>query len=966
MDDDDVIIGFSFMGDNEVERLSVCTINRPNYGDGEGELYDRRMGPRITGQDDDENNDNDSPWKGKGDNNEGDLSTSLCITCEEPPNRCVGHYGKIDLPIYVTINSRLILYYLKCFCFTCRLFLVPPNSKPANTKHGIEDIKGFLCVIGKMYENGVCYSCETIQPKVKQVDDDHFTFGYKKKKSKTWTQITHGPIRVREILENIPNSELIRMLNLFEDNKLSVGNSSKNTKNRIVSRPENLFIKTILVPPNNCRPKKSCKDLEAVGGEAVDSSGSGGIIGCDATFTSSASSSSLSCDNSLSGALQEIIKACTFIYNKQFSQLSSFGDGVNCNEDDEIGKVGGNVDREEEEEEEEGGGGGDTTSIKAPPAKRRRRRLNVFGVSKDEEERENNLNDASKKSSSTTTAAATSATATATRGKGRCFFSKEFANLRNKVRDFYGNTPISSSSTTSASSNFGGGSGSGGIKRPDANVKSILDRKQGLYRNNVSGKRANCTARTVITTGAHLKIGEVGIPKEMAPHLQTVDFVNSYNRLDLTKEALIGALEIIPEQMDENEEEKIDEDEDDRSNESDNIAAKRIIDRCNRLGKTLPEFFGTGVHNRGSEDDRNQKRKITIIGENEGLRKVMLSKRFYDVETGYDVPEFTLSINHFFLFSYPGNGGEGEEEGKDDEMFPVLDLKTPWQEYLGIGDKIVDITNGKVYEVRILNKGELNEELREAELEMYYKRLTPGTRVLRNLREGSNVQVNRQPTLHRQSIQAMIVKLTKDSTIKLNPVQTPAFHADFDGDEMNVTVGSTHITSAEINILSGAKNNLISDEARKPSVVFIQDAILTAFVMTGGSGVEERGNRERFMDVLTHANGFWKRDGDFSQRIKDIKVATQNSSTSWDPYASRHLWSFVFPQDFFFKTSEINILDGILIEGTLKKNVLNEILIIIYTNYDKDVSCDFIDDGQAITNAWQDCYGHSISITDCF
>lgn len=969
-EDQDLQIGFSFLSDQDVDRMAVCTINRPNYGEGEGELYDKRMGPRITGQDEDE-------------------TLKDCVTCGLSSNNCIGHYGKIDLPIYVTINSKLVLCYLKCFCFTCHRFIVPPHEE-ITTRQGIEDIKGFLCWVAKAYDIVICHGCERIQPKVKQVDDDTFTFRFWTKKTKTWTPITHGPVRIRSLLSKITNDELRRMLRVFEDNRLPIGNRlhEKGRENdHTISRPEDLIIKTMLVPPNKCRPKKSCKDSEVVG-DAVMAS----IIGGE-SLSGAGSVGTQSCDNALSGALLEIIKACTFIFNKQLSQTSSLGGPEEDTNDEDPGS--------RRDPASDPSTSWDSSSMPPPPMpalKRKRRRLNVFGISKSEVEREKKIlttdqddyyqdiadgvdadllmmgNDVGKGKGKTTGKTSKGKTSTM-RGKGKDFFLKEFIDLRNKVREFYGTTSVSSASSSFVAN-------TAGLNRPEANVKTILDRKQGLFRNNVGGKRANVTGRTVITAGPFLKIGEVGIPNEMANHLKVVDFVNPLNKSALVREALMGGLEIIP---DENEDTGENENED-KTNDA--ARARQIINRCNR-GKTLPAFFGTGERNAGSEEDRCQKRKITILGENQELRRAMMSKRFFDLQTGEDVPDFKLTVDHSFVYPVPdpdsGSGVEYPEDEEEDlvELVPVMDVKTPWQEYLNAGDRVIDAADHKMYEVRILDPEELNQELKEVEVEMREKTLKTGTRVLRNLRDGSIVQVNRQPTLHRQSIQAMRVKLTKDSTIKLNPCQTPAFHADYDGDEMNVSIGSTFATAAEIDVLSGARKTLMSDEARKPSVVFIQDAILTAFVMTGG-GTTGHGERDRFMDVLMHVEGFWKRCGNFRQRMEhiestvkdhlakiesEINAKIESSSKPfcppWYPYDHRHLWSFVFPLDFFFNSPTVKIIDGVLIEGTLDKKVLTDILTDIYTNYEESISCDVINDGQAITNAWQDCYGNSTSIEDC-
>ena len=48
------------------------------------------------------------------------------------------------------------------------------------------------------------------------------------------------------------------------------------------------------------------------------------------------------------------------------------------------------------------------------------------------------------------------------------------------------------------------------------------------------------------------------------------------------------------------------------------------------------------------------------------------------------------------------------------------------------------------------------------------------------------ILLNRAPTLHRLGIQAFEPKLIEGKAIRLHPLVTPAFNADFDGDQMAV------------------------------------------------------------------------------------------------------------------------------------------------------------------------------------
>lgn len=63
------------------------------------------------------------------------------------------------------------------------------------------------------------------------------------------------------------------------------------------------------------------------------------------------------------------------------------------------------------------------------------------------------------------------------------------------------------------------------------------------------------------------------------------------------------------------------------------------------------------------------------------------------------------------------------------------------------------------------------------------------------------VLLNRAPTLHRLGIQAFEPKLVEGKAIRLHPLVTPAFNADFDGDQMAVHVPLSEEAQAECRLL---------------------------------------------------------------------------------------------------------------------------------------------------------------------
>jgi DNA-directed RNA polymerase subunit beta' len=102
------------------------------------------------------------------------------------------------------------------------------------------------------------------------------------------------------------------------------------------------------------------------------------------------------------------------------------------------------------------------------------------------------------------------------------------------------------------------------------------------------------------------------------------------------------------------------------------------------------------------------------------------------------------------------------------------------------------------------------------------------------------VLLNRAPTLHRLGIQAFEPKLIDGKAIRLHPLVTPAFNADFDGDQMAVHVPLSNEAQAEARLLMLASNNILNPKDGKPVVTPSQDMVLGNYYLT----IEEKLGRE--------------------------------------------------------------------------------------------------------------------------
>ncbi|MDO5569642.1 MAG: DNA-directed RNA polymerase subunit beta' [bacterium] len=94
------------------------------------------------------------------------------------------------------------------------------------------------------------------------------------------------------------------------------------------------------------------------------------------------------------------------------------------------------------------------------------------------------------------------------------------------------------------------------------------------------------------------------------------------------------------------------------------------------------------------------------------------------------------------------------------------------------------------------------------------------------------VLLNRAPTLHRLGIQAFEPKLISGRAIRLHPLVTTAFNADFDGDQMAVHVPLSEESKTEARILMLGANNILNPKDGTPIVTPSQDMVLGNYYIT--------------------------------------------------------------------------------------------------------------------------------------
>ncbi|XP_022315529.2 DNA-directed RNA polymerase I subunit RPA1-like [Crassostrea virginica] len=105
--------------------------------------------------------------------------------------------------------------------------------------------------------------------------------------------------------------------------------------------------------------------------------------------------------------------------------------------------------------------------------------------------------------------------------------------------------------------------------------------------------------------------------------------------------------------------------------------------------------------------------------------------------------------------------------------------------------------------------------------------------VHRHLKNGDVLLINRQPTLHRPSIQAHKARvLPGEKTLRLHYANCKAYNADFDGDEMNAHFPQTQLGRAEAYTIACTDYQYLVPKDGTPLAGLIQDHMVSGVSLT--------------------------------------------------------------------------------------------------------------------------------------
>jgi len=140
--------------------------------------------------------------------------------------------------------------------------------------------------------------------------------------------------------------------------------------------------------------------------------------------------------------------------------------------------------------------------------------------------------------------------------------------------------------------------------------------------------------------------------------------------------------------------------------------------------------------------------------------------------------------------------------------------------------------------------------------------------ILEEITKGAHVLLNRAPTLHRLGIQAFQPLLIEGKAIRIHPMVTTAFNADFDGDQMAVHVPLTDEARREAKELMLSSRNLLKPATGNPVASTNKDMTWGCYYMTQMPAVPEGVQLKAFGSDKEAVYAYSVRKISLNQKIK--------------------------------------------------------------------------------------------------
>jgi len=241
-----------------------------------------------------------------------------------------------------------------------------------------------------------------------------------------------------------------------------------------------------------------------------------------------------------------------------------------------------------------------------------------------------------------------------------------------------------------------------------------------------------------------------------------------------------------------------------------------------------------------------------------------------------------------------------------------------------------------------------------------------GDIVHRWARDGDEIIVNRQPTLHKQGIMTYKAVFKNHERAGLHSANTVALNADFDGDEVNFHKLQTLLARAEGRGIMSTCQNIMNAQESKPIIGLVFNSVSSAYLLTDGSVYPEGPNAIPL--------NYWNKATSFiSDKNRLLSLPDRLRKHGVTEYSGHALFSTLLPIDFYYSNkkgeNEVLIIDGVLIKGRIKKDHIGptsgSIIQYLWKMYGSDVTSQFITEGQWILDYYIEFRGLSVGYDSC-
>ncbi len=432
--------------------------------------------------------------------------------------------------------------------------------------------------------------------------------------------------------------------------------------------------------------------------------------------------------------------------------------------------------------------------------------------------------------------------------------------------------------------------------RSGRTLKTLTQRlkgKEGRFRSNLSGKRVNFCARSVISPDPYLGVNEVGVPTKIAKELTVPIRVTSRNREQMRQMILRGP-DVHP-----------------GVNYIIRGDGRRV--RINQRSRLINAGFR--CHNPECNDETTGRLDIHSVLPAPNFLPGLVIKPQISIATDGTTETSYIVDDQATLANLRGETLDGHRLPEDDGG---AKLHYRWMWDLAQADKAHPEPLPEHLKVTCPHCGSPADEW--GDRTRVEDRLStidrngnpkPGLLVERHLIDGDVAIFNRQPSLHRMSMMVHEVRVMQGHTFRFNLAVCTPYNADFDGDEMNLHVIQSEEARAEAKILMRVQEHILTPRYGGAVIGGIHDHISGAYLLSRPGTLI---SRRHGLEMLGSIN--W--EGGLPEIVKD--------ANGKECFRGQDIISLIIPDNIHLRfrsrsNDEVVVKNG-KVEGTLDKRAI--------------------------------------------